>query len=106
MSILIKGMEMLKTGVYILSIDNTGKDKTIFTIAEHTNSGKIILCHVGEVVSVPKHGRLIDADCNTFPTLYRNPSNDYARGWNACLKSVQQQPTIIEEEIGKGDTEC
>lgn len=41
------------------------------------------------------HGRLIDTGSGTFPTLHRNPSNDYMHGWNACLKSVHQQPTII-----------
>ena len=47
---------------------------------------------------VPPHGRLIDADKNTFPTPHRNPSNDYMKGWNACLHSVQQQPTVIPAE--------
>lgn len=62
MSVLIKGMEMLKTGVYTLSVDNTGVGEAIFTVATHTNSGKIILHHVGKAVLVPPHGRLIDAD--------------------------------------------
>lgn len=44
------------------------------------------------------HGKLIDADKNTFPTPHRNPSNDYMKGWNACLHSVQQQPTVIPAE--------
>jgi hypothetical protein len=61
MSVLIKGMEIPPTGVYILSVDNTGIDKTIFTIAKHI-CGKIILQHVGEAVAAPPHGRLIDAD--------------------------------------------
>ncbi len=65
MSILIKGMEMPKTGVYVLSVDNTGKDKTIFTIAEHTHSGKIIPRHVGEAVPVPPHGQF-DAESSAW----------------------------------------
>ena len=53
-----------------------------------------------EAIHVPSHGRLIDTDGKTFPTAHRNPTNDYMHGWNACLRSVQQQPTIIpiEEE--------
>jgi hypothetical protein len=47
------------------------------------------------LIPVPEHGRLVDADSETFPTPHRNPSNDYMKGWNACLRSVQQQPTII-----------
>ena len=48
------------------------------------------------MIEIPeKHGRMIDADSKTFPTLHGNPSNDYMKGWNACLRSVQQQPTII-----------
>lgn len=62
MGIYLPNMEMPKTGCYILSVDNTGKDKTIFTVAKHTQSGKIISCRVGEAVPVPPHGRLIDAD--------------------------------------------
>ncbi len=51
-----------------------------------------------EIVPVPPHGRLFDADSKTFPTPHRNPSNDYMKGWNACLRSVQQQPTVIPAE--------
>lgn len=50
---------------------------------------------------VQPHGRLIDGDSKTFPTLHRNPSNDYMKGWNACLRSVQQQPVIIPEDGGE-----
>ena len=84
MSILIKGLEMPKDGchhlVYIYA------DGTVLSGREH------------KAVPVPSHGRLIDADSKTFPTPHRNPSNDYMKGWNACLRSVQQQPTIIPAE--------
>lgn len=53
-------------------------------------------CPLGDVPT--PHGKLIDADKNTFPTPHRNPSNDYMKGWNACLHSVQQQPTVIPAE--------
>lgn len=52
MGVIIKGIEMPETGVYILSVDNSNRDKTIFTIAEHTQSGKIIVRHVGEAVPI------------------------------------------------------
>jgi hypothetical protein len=92
MSIIIKGMKMPKTGVYVLSVDNTGKDKTIFTIAEHTHSGKIIPRHVGEAVPVPPHGRLIDADALKvrMPTI--GDEYLYAR------EMIDEAPTIIEAE--------
>lgn len=92
MSIIIKGMEMPKTGVYVLSVGNTGKDKTIFTIAEHTHSGKIIPRHVGEAVPVPPHGRLIDADAlkGMMPTI--GDEYLYAR------EMIEEAPTVIEEE--------
>lgn len=49
-----------------------------------------------EVLEIPEpHGRLIDVDSKTFPTFHRNPLNDYMKGWNACLRSVKQQPIII-----------
>lgn len=54
-----------------------------------------------EIVPVPPHGRLIDTGSWTFPTPHRNPSNDYMRGWNACLKSVLQQTTVIPAEEGE-----
>ncbi len=53
------------------------------------------------LVEIPPHGKLIDADGKTFQTPHRNPSNDYMKGWNACLRSVQQQPTVIPAEKEK-----
>lgn len=38
--------------------------------------------------------RLIDADAKTFPTPYKYNDTKYAKGWNACLNSVAQHPTI------------
>lgn len=62
MSVLIKDMEMPKTGAYVLSVDNMGIDKTIFIVAIHTSSGKIIVKYVGEAVPILPRGRLKDAD--------------------------------------------
>lgn len=46
--------------------------------------------------------RLIDKDAKTFPTPYRMNDTDYAKGWNAALKSVAQQPTIEAEPVRRG----
>lgn len=51
------------------------------------------------LIPVPPHGRCIDANSKTFPTPHRNPSNEYMKGWNACLRSVQQQPTVIPADV-------
>lgn len=88
--ILIRGMEMPEDGsCFQIVIDDDGNiyptvEKCIMKIGS-----------IATAVSIPSHGRTIDTDSKTFPTLHRNPSNDYMKGWNACLRSVQQQPTII-----------
>ena len=43
--------------------------------------------------------RYIDADRDSFPTLHQKELNDYMKGWNACLKSVLQQPTADVVEV-------
>ena len=54
------------------------------------------------LVAVPTpHGRLIDCERATFPTAFRYNTNDYAKGWNACIKAVQTAPTIIEAEVSE-----
>lgn len=54
------------------------------------------------LVKVPTpHGRLIDCERATFPTAFRYNTNDYAKGWNACIKAVQTAPTIIEAEVSE-----
>ena len=95
--ILIKGMEMPVFEHQSLDVrkGSDGKWYMVDTNAE-TSDGE---WH--EIVLVPPHGRCIDADSKTFPTPHRNPSNDYMKGWNACLRSVQQQPTIIPAEESK-----
>ena len=47
------------------------------------------------------HGRLIDCESDFFPTAFRYNSTDYAKGWNACLRSVFLSPTIIEAEASE-----
>ena len=44
-------------------------------------------------------GRYIDIERNSFPTFHQKELNDYMKGWNACLKSVLQQPTADVVEV-------
>lgn len=48
-----------------------------------------------EYIELPTHGDLIDKHYKYFPTPHRKELNDYMKGWNACLRSVMQQPIII-----------
>ena len=47
--------------------------------------------------------RYIDVDRHSFPTLHQKELNDYMKGWNACLKSVLQQPTADVVEVKHGE---
>lgn len=85
--LLIRGMELPSIGYREIRIYPDGR------VIEEDECGWDEV--VGTAEQVQSHGKLIDADSKTFPTLHRNPSNDYMKGWNACLRSVQQQPTII-----------
>lgn len=102
--IYIPGMAMPaeQTYVLIIAIQSDGR---VFPVRIDAEGNPMIFQNEemqNRAIPVPPHGRLIDADSKTFPTLHRNPSNDYMKGWNACLRSVQQQPTIIPVEEGEG----
>ena len=90
MGVYIKGMEMPKDRPQLLWVYPNGK---AMTVQSEVDPWKEL-----QAAPVPPHGRLIDANSKTFPTPHRNPSNNYMKGWNACLRSVQQQPTIIKAE--------
>lgn len=67
--ILIKSMEMPQTGLYFVSVDNTGgRDKTVFTVERmvgNRDMGQIIVRQIigsYEAIPVSPHGRCIDAD--------------------------------------------
>ena len=47
--------------------------------------------------------RLIDAEAKTFPTPYKYNDTKYAEGWNACLSSIAQQPTIDAAPVVHGE---
>ena len=96
MSIYIKDVEMPKdhNHVTITIWSNGAANYGLYNRGESLVDFKSV-----EVVSFPSHVRLVNMDSKTFPTFHRNPSNDYMKGWNACLRSVQQQPTIILENL-------
>lgn len=43
--------------------------------------------------------RYIDTEYKYFPTKYTHNDTDYAKGWNACLTSIGQQPTVDAQEV-------
>ena len=116
MSVLIKGMEMPTTGLYFVSVDNTGgRDKTVVTV-ERMLGNRDVRQIVGsfELVPVPKHGRLIDADAladvfRGFIAMYDScpfsqlaPTDKARRDeLQAALAEVINAPTIIPAEEGE-----
>ena len=98
MSILIKGMEMPTTGLYFVSVDNTGgRDKTV-VIVERMLGNRDARQIVGsfELVPVPPHGRLIDADAlkeNAYPF----PCASWTE-WAVTLRQINAASTVIPAE--------
>ena len=101
MSILIKGTEM-----------PTGNDELRLIIR---SNGQVVISHKthyeeAEAVSVPKHGRLIDADAldiyrreeQAWHDYEQNPDNEYLEGVKDGLHEAAKQlstvPTIILAE--------
>ena len=84
MSVLIKGLDMPKDGKYVhLSVRSDGKAITDYT-------GKWADY---EVVEIPPHGRLIDAD--RFSTVLMNDE------YQDAFHILAQTPTIIPAEEGE-----
>lgn len=83
MSVLIKGMEMPKDGVYWCEIGVAGE---IAVITIHSEEHKSF-----HLVPVPEHGRLIDADI-----LASKCDDPY---WCVWLSDIDDAPTIIEAEV-------
>ena len=89
MSVYIQGMEMPKEATVIAIYKLNGK----FYASAHGTE----LC---PIVSVPQHGRLIDAD--DFLSQYKGniwtAQTDYAEGLRDVANDIKQAPTIIEAE--------
>ena len=92
MSILIKGMEMLTTGLYFVSVNNTdGRDKTVVTV-ERMLGNHDVRQIIGsfELVPIPPHGRCIDADALMSGV---DDGDDVIFVW-----AITDAPTIIEAD--------
>lgn len=104
MSLIIEGMKMPeyrdvfgdKRGCVYLLMLTVNKDGTASMQFNDVDGG---FYRVKEIPT--PHGRLIDCERATFPTAFRYNTNDYAKGWNACIKAVQTAPTIIEAEVSE-----
>ena len=105
MSILIKGMQMPPTtGLYVVSVDNTGgRDKTIMTI-ERMDERRIIGSF--ELVPIPPHGDLIDRDAlKNKKIIFDSDEWDdvFDDGLLFVMEQVDNAPTIIPAEENHND---
>ena len=100
--LLIKGMEMPPTGVYIASVDNTKEDKPILILylpqkAEGVATNTVITS--GEMISVPPHGRLIDEGVlnGELWKIKRNCRLMDVSGLCLAEQAIKKTPTVIPE---------
>lgn len=94
MSVLIKGMEMPKSCL------NCRFHKSIYCTLTDICTNTAQGC---PLVSVPPHGRLIDADALHYSRIrIAHPSGDIG-GWNAVVMSaeINNAPTIIPADKEK-----
>ena len=107
MSIFLPGLPELPTGLYFLSVDNSQKDETVYTIGRHLRHSPLNfemirgldIFYSGQPVSVPQgHGRLIDADA-LFEEVYKVWGTEYdASECNTLMGFINDAPTIIPAE--------
>ncbi len=97
-------MEMPKTGRYFVAVDNTdGKDKTVIAIMSEFERGDktrpLLAAH--ELVPVPPHGRLIEAE--PIVKYVTDGLNSGELGYDAIkvMTEVEYAPTIIPAEEGE-----
>jgi len=96
MSVLIKGMDIPATGLYFVSVDNTGgRDKTVVTVERMlSNSGMRNVVGSFELVTIPTpHGKLVDTT-----TAYQNTLHLSNRFQRTLMKYINELPTVIERE--------
>ena len=97
MSVYIKGMEMPQTGVYEIAVDNTwGKDKTVMTLYTRKDNGMLHVFGSYELVPVPPHGRLIDADF-----LFAEYDKIHVGKPGGARLLIANAPTIIQADPAK-----
>lgn len=97
-------MEMPPTGLYFVSVDNTnGRDKAVVTV-ERMLGNRDVRQIVGsfELIPVPEHGRLIDADA-----LFKEIGADERFSILEAMyvqSLISTAPTIIPAEPPKEET--
>lgn len=108
MGVYIRGMEMPQTGLYFVGVDNSnGRDKTVITV-ERMLGNRDVRQIVGsfELVPVPAHGRLIDADAvlrRYDYELSRTYTDDFAKGFQLGVKAAAGNGTAVVIEAEEGE---
>lgn len=109
MGVYLYNMEMPTTGLYFVSVDNTGgRDKTVVTV-ERMLGNRDVRQIVGsfELVPVPPHGRLGDLDELHKEAVRRSEKAGTYDSWYNCTDRVisafdiENAPTVIEAEEGE-----
>lgn len=92
MSILIKGMEMPKTGEYRCVIRKWGEEITVDLYGDEDLCGKLI--------PVPPHGRLIDADAlfDFILNIYKVAQGDARKAYRDVLDTIVAAGDVIPAE--------
>lgn len=115
MSIFLPGLPDLPTGLYFLSVDNSQKDETVYTIGRHLRHSPpnfemirgLDIFYSGQPVSVPQgHGRLIDAnelwvEINKICDRRDAGIISDLTCLQQLLSAVRHAPTIIQAEDGE-----
>lgn len=104
MSVLIKGIDMPKCCSQCPCVTYDDCDDPYCSALQELGMPDVVYypnrkledCPLAEVPT--QHGKLVDCECKTFPTAFRYNNTSYAKGWNACLRSVLMQPTIMQAE--------
>ena len=100
MSILIKGMEMPTTGLYFVSVDNTGgRDKTVMTV-ERMLGNRDVRQIVGsfELVPVPPHYDLIDHNALKIAVMDYDAETRIAFLKHA-MDCINKAPVVIPSDM-------
>lgn len=108
--IYIPGLEMPTTGLYLVSVDNScGKDETVITVKRMLGNRDVCLI-IGayNLIPVPPHGRLIDADkLNKKPKkCFRVQDGAFPKSeWFIRASDLFDAPTIIPADPASKEEE-
>ena len=115
MSVLIKGMEMPKSCDYCRMLEGGRMDGLCHAACKWLDDGEYWTWYVypeGDIdyskpcncplVSIPPHGRLIDADALKDLYHYNTHDSDIDKAWTGNIRrSIDSAPTIIPAEEGE-----